>query len=47
MSNTLSIVDVYVTDNVLEPLPRSRPISTSVNLHETLVPESLPLQEDV
>ena len=47
MSNILGKVDAYVTDYVLEPLPRSRPNRTPVNLRETSVPESRPLQEDV
>ena len=47
MSNILSKVDACVTDNLLEPLQRSKPNRTSANLSETLVPESLPLQENV
>ena len=47
MSNILSKIDAYVTDNVLEPLPRSRSNRAPVDWRETLVPESLTLQKNV
>ena len=43
----MSAVDAYVMDKMPEPLPRSRPYITPVDLGETLVPQSLPLQEKV
>ena len=47
MGNIVGAVDAYVTDKMLEPLPRSRSNRTPVNLDETLAPQSLRLQENV